>query len=142
MSSWQRLWSFAVYLARVDKVIDWGLLARLFPTVGLPSLRRFWARIRKEKASFLSKATQDFQESLIAAIQADEIAIPDYERPLDYDWEGLIRWAMRHPNQEQLASSPLKRKVSSRVQTRRRCQQQRRLEGEVLPPAILSILPF
>lgn len=89
-------------LGGVDKVIDWGLLAHLFPTVGLPSLRRFWARIRKEKASFLSKATHDFQESLVAAIQADEIAIPDYERPLEYDWEGLIRWAMRHPNQEQL----------------------------------------
>ncbi|OAA77440.1 TFIIIC transcription initiation factor complex subunits Tfc3 [Akanthomyces lecanii RCEF 1005] len=97
-------------LGGVDKVIDWGLLARLFPTVGLPSLRRFWARIRKEKASFLSKATQDFQESLIAAIQADEIAIPDYERPLDYDWEGLIRWAMRHPNQEQLHLPRLREK--------------------------------
>ncbi|KAJ3498793.1 hypothetical protein NLG97_g862 [Lecanicillium saksenae] len=89
-------------LGGVDKVIDWGLLAALFPTVGLPSLRRFWARIRKEKASFLSKATQDFQESFIIAIQNDEITIPDYERPLDYDWKSLIQWAMRHPNQEQI----------------------------------------
>lgn len=89
-------------LGGVDKIIDWGLLAHLFPTVGLPSLRRFWAKIRKEKASLLSKATQDFQESLIIALQNDEIAIPDYERPLDYDWTYLIQWAMRHPNQEQL----------------------------------------
>ncbi|OAA45245.1 TFIIIC transcription initiation factor complex subunits Tfc3 [Beauveria brongniartii RCEF 3172] len=89
-------------LGGIDKVIDWGLLARLFPVVGLAALRRFWARIRKEKASTILKATQDFQDRFIAAVEADEMAIPDYERPLDYDWKGLIQWTMRQPNQEQL----------------------------------------
>ncbi|ATY66436.1 TFIIIC transcription initiation factor complex subunits Tfc3 [Cordyceps militaris] len=89
-------------LGGIDKLIDWGLLGHLFPTLGLQFLRRFWARIRKEKAPLLSKATQDFQESFMAAILVDEMAIPDYERPLDYDWRSLIQWAMRHPNQEQL----------------------------------------
>ncbi|KGQ05803.1 hypothetical protein BBAD15_g8937 [Beauveria bassiana D1-5] len=89
-------------LGGIDKVIDWGLLARLFPTVGLPALRRFWARIRKEKASTILKATQDFQDRFIAAVEADEIAMPDYERPLEYDWKGLIQWTMRQPDQEQL----------------------------------------
>lgn len=89
-------------LGGVDKVIDWGLLVHLFPAVGLPFLRRFWAKIRKEKASFLSKATHDFQEILLTGIKNDEIPMPDYDHPMDYNWKALIQWAMRHPNQEQL----------------------------------------
>ncbi|XWW96636.1 hypothetical protein V2A60_004613 [Cordyceps javanica] len=89
-------------LGGIDRTIDWGLLAHLFPTIGLQYLRRFWARLRKEQASFMAKATQEFQDSLILAIQADEIAIPNYERPLDYDWMRLIQWAIKHPNQEHL----------------------------------------
>ncbi|OAA66229.1 TFIIIC transcription initiation factor complex subunits Tfc3 [Cordyceps fumosorosea ARSEF 2679] len=89
-------------LGGVDKLIDWGLLSHLFPTIGLQSLRRFWARIRKEKGPLLLKATQDFQERFIVAVQNDEVAIPDYDRLLDYNWKGLFKWAMQHPNQEQL----------------------------------------
>lgn len=89
-------------LGGVDKAIDWGLMVQLFPNVGLESLRRFWAKIRKEKASFLFKATQAFQDSILVAFQNDEIPIPDFDQPQEYDWKALILWTMRHPNQEQL----------------------------------------
>ncbi|KAJ2984242.1 hypothetical protein NQ176_g87 [Zarea fungicola] len=89
-------------LGGVDKAIDWGLMVDLFPNIGLESLRRFWAKMRKEKASFLFKATQAFQDSILVAIQNDEIPIPDFDQPQEYDWKTLILWTMRHRNQEQL----------------------------------------
>lgn len=89
-------------LGGIDKVVDWGLIVHLFPTVGLAFLRRFWAKIRKEKSSLLSKATQDFQENIISAAQSGEISLPDYDRPLEYDWKSLVQWTMRRTNQEQI----------------------------------------
>jgi transcription factor C subunit 3 len=84
-------------LGGADKVVDWGLLLELFPTLELSTLRRFWIEARKERAAYISKFTQDFQNKFLVSYGNEEIPPIDFDDPLDYDWHGLIRWAMDIP---------------------------------------------
>ncbi|KAJ6438706.1 LOW QUALITY PROTEIN: hypothetical protein O9K51_09301 [Purpureocillium lavendulum] len=87
-------------LGGADKAIDWGLLMKLYPHLGLVQLRRFWTTIRKEQAAYISNFTHVFQEKLISAFESEELPVPDFEKPLEYDWNGLIRWTMQLPRQD------------------------------------------
>ncbi|KJZ75513.1 hypothetical protein HIM_04976 [Hirsutella minnesotensis 3608] len=87
-------------LGGADKAMDWGLLARLFPNLGVVALRRMWVDIRKEQAAYVSNFTRLFQHRLIVAFENEELPMINYEKPLEYDWQRLIRWTMRLPRQE------------------------------------------
>lgn len=87
-------------LGGADKEVDWGLLMNLYPKVGLVGLRRFWTAARKEQKAYVSNFTRVFQERLILAYENDELPMIDFDKPLGYDWGGLIRWTMQLPRQE------------------------------------------
>lgn len=89
-------------LGGAEKAIDWGLLARLFPNLGLTHLRKFWADARKEQAAYISNFTRVFQERLITALDEEELPMIDFDKPLDYDWDNLIQWTVQLPRQEGL----------------------------------------
>ncbi|CAJ0554219.1 Ff.00g127310.m01.CDS01 [Fusarium sp. VM40] len=84
-----------VLLGGVELSIDWGMLLELFPNFGLYAIRKFWARIRQ--SAHLKKLTKDFQDQVVIAFEKDELLIPDFDAPLDYDWHSLIDWTLRLP---------------------------------------------
>lgn len=89
-----------VLLGGSDKAVDWGLLNRIFPDVGITQLRRFWIAQNKEQGPYIAKLTKDFQERFITAYEKNEVPELDFDNPLDYDWPGLIEWMTQLPRQD------------------------------------------
>ncbi|KAL7928584.1 hypothetical protein V8C35DRAFT_317679 [Trichoderma chlorosporum] len=89
-----------VLLGGADKAIDWGLLIHIFPNMRLASLRKFWAVACKEQGPHIKKFTRDVQERLIEAFESHELPMLDFENPIEYDWQLLIKWATRISRQE------------------------------------------
>ncbi|PFH58125.1 hypothetical protein XA68_14129 [Ophiocordyceps unilateralis] len=87
-------------LGGVEKAVDWGLLMTIYPKLGLAGLRRFWVDARKQQGAYIALFTRVFQERLIAALENDEIPMVDFENPVGYDWQRLIKWTMQLPRQE------------------------------------------
>ncbi|PWI66472.1 hypothetical protein PCL_05170 [Purpureocillium lilacinum] len=87
-------------LGGADKAVDWGLLMKLYPHLGLVHLRRFWTAVRKEQTAYVSNFTRIFQEKLLSAFESGELPVIDFDKPLEYDWSGLIRWTMQLPRQD------------------------------------------
>lgn len=83
-----------------DKAIDWGLLMIIFPTAKLRDLRKFWVKARKQQGSYIANFTRAFQGRCITALERNEIPMMNFDQPEDYDWPGLIRWALQLPRQE------------------------------------------
>ncbi|KAH7152531.1 hypothetical protein B0J13DRAFT_266600 [Dactylonectria estremocensis] len=89
-----------VLLGGSDKAIDWGLLLKLFPSIGLVHLRRFWLAARKEQGAYVAKLTQDFQDKFLVAYEKNELPEIDFDEPLECDWNAIIAWTLRLPRQE------------------------------------------
>ncbi|KAL6700223.1 hypothetical protein J3F84DRAFT_363109 [Trichoderma pleuroticola] len=89
-----------VLLGGADKAIDWGLLLHIFPNMRLASLRKFWAAACKEQGPHIKKFTRDVQERLIEAFESLELPMLDFENPIEYDWQMLIKWTTRISRQE------------------------------------------
>ncbi|KAL6822433.1 hypothetical protein V8C40DRAFT_249502 [Trichoderma camerunense] len=89
-----------VLLGGADKAIDWGLLLHIFPNMRLAALRKFWAVACKEQGPHIKKFTRDVQERLIEAFESLELPMLDFENPIEYDWQILIKWATRISRQE------------------------------------------
>ncbi|KAL6793512.1 hypothetical protein GGI42DRAFT_151238 [Trichoderma sp. SZMC 28013] len=89
-----------VLLGGADKAIDWGLLLHIFPNMRLAGLRKFWAAACKEQGPHIKKFTRDVQERLIEAFESLELPMLDFENPIEYDWQILIKWATRISRQE------------------------------------------
>ncbi|KAH6606311.1 tfiiic transcription initiation factor complex subunits tfc3 [Trichoderma cornu-damae] len=89
-----------VLLGGADKAIDWGLLLHIFPNTRLSSLRKFWAAACKEEGPHIKKFTRDVQERLIEALENGELPMINFEDPVQYDWQTLIKWATRISRQE------------------------------------------
>lgn len=79
-------------LGGVDKVLDWGLLLKIFPTLSLVQLRSFWATVKKENAPLVAKYTEDFQKAYLESVQRNEFPLVDFEHPETYDWSRLVDW--------------------------------------------------
>ncbi|CEJ94545.1 hypothetical protein VHEMI10068 [[Torrubiella] hemipterigena] len=79
-------------LGGVDKLLDWGLLLRIFPTYSLVQLRSFWASVKKENWSLATKYSEDFQRAYIECIQRNELQLPDFEHPEKHDWPRMVDW--------------------------------------------------
>lgn len=99
-------------LGGTEKLVDWGLLAHLYPEVSVGKLRRFWSKVRAEQMVYLSRYTSAFQERLITASSFGELPLPNYDDILDYDWQSLIRWTMEIPLQEKFSLPASKTKLS------------------------------
>ncbi|MBE3043434.1 hypothetical protein IMZ48_12855, partial [Candidatus Bathyarchaeota archaeon] len=83
-----------------NKVIDWGLIRKLFPDRTIEDLRRFWVRLSKERMHFLASFTEKFQDEFLSAYENDELPPLDFDNILGYDWQRLIEWgiALRRTN--------------------------------------------
>lgn len=83
-----------------NKVIDWGLIRKLFPDQNIIDLRRFWVRLSKERVHFLASFTEKFQDEFLSAYENDELPSLDFDNILGYDWQHLIEWgiALRRTN--------------------------------------------
>ena len=78
-----------------DRAIDWGLLQEIFPNMTILQLRKFWIDARKQQGPYISTFTKAFQDSFITGCENNEIAMVNFDKPLEYNWAGLIRWTMQ-----------------------------------------------
>ncbi|KAF4341909.1 hypothetical protein FBEOM_4149 [Fusarium beomiforme] len=89
-----------VLLGGADKSVDWGLLLKLFPSLALKDIRRFWVDARREQGAYIRKLTKDFQDRFIVAYSKNELPEFDFEDPMDYDWDSLIDWTLELPRRK------------------------------------------
>jgi hypothetical protein len=81
-------------LGGINKAMDWGVLMRIFPDSKLSNLRKFWATIKKERQGFIHSLTSKFQEDFLEAYENGELPPINFDKPLEYDWIGLIKWTL------------------------------------------------
>ncbi|KAK3327283.1 hypothetical protein B0T19DRAFT_421287 [Cercophora scortea] len=90
-----RLTSFIVVttlLGGVDRVVDWGLMMRLYPDLTLSQLRHAWCALKKDRQSTIISLTDKFRHSFIKAYAANELPPIDFNNTAAYDWKALIKW--------------------------------------------------
>ena len=78
----------------VGKVVDYGLMMRLFPEFTSSALSKFWLTARKERRSLIQKITAKFEAKFPGAYQRREVPSLDTQDMLNYDWKWLVKWAM------------------------------------------------
>ncbi|KAK3373946.1 hypothetical protein B0T24DRAFT_553652 [Lasiosphaeria ovina] len=108
-----RLAAFVVVttlLGGVDRVVDWGLMMRLFPDLTLSQLRHLWGLLRKDRQSTIVNLTDKFRKAFLKAYSDNEIPPLDFDNPLAYDWKRLIRWTINLHEVER-TSLPASRKA-------------------------------
>ncbi|KAK5657268.1 hypothetical protein OQA88_3327 [Cercophora sp. LCS_1] len=93
-----RLTAFVVVttlLGGVDRVVDWGLMMRLFPELTISQLRHLWGALKKDRQSTIINLTEKFRRAFLKAYANDELPKLDFNNTLNYDWKSLIKWARR-----------------------------------------------
>ena len=91
-----RLMAFVVVktlLGGLGGVMDWGILMRLFPSMSVSQLRRFWTTAKKDRQSTIVALTDKFRKAFIKAYADGELPSIDFDHAEDYDWKLVIEWA-------------------------------------------------
>ncbi|KAK0616021.1 hypothetical protein B0T17DRAFT_657059 [Bombardia bombarda] len=108
-----RLTAFIVVttlLGGVDRVVDWGLMMRLFPDLTISQLRHSWCALKKDRQSTIVSLTDKFRRSFLKAYESGELLPIDFNNTLAYDWKYLIKWTAGLDGFER-ANLPASRKV-------------------------------
>ncbi|KAI0122908.1 hypothetical protein BJ170DRAFT_687619 [Xylariales sp. AK1849] len=79
----------------VEKLIDWGLLIKLYPAWSLSGIKRYWNRLAKERANFIDALSRKFEPAFLEAYEKGELALINYDDLANYDWKTLFTWAMK-----------------------------------------------
>jgi hypothetical protein len=82
-------------LGGVDKVTDWGLVLKLYPAWSFSGIKKFWARLSKERASFIQALSRKFETSFLKAYEKGEVPPINYDDLENYDWKSVIAWAVK-----------------------------------------------
>ncbi|KAK8047045.1 hypothetical protein PG996_015109 [Apiospora saccharicola] len=98
----------------VEKIIDWGMLIRLFPQMSLSGLRRFWSKMGKERRSFIDAFNARFPAAFLEAYEQGKLPPMDYENLEAYDWKTLINWAAKLKTHQQIELPPRREVLEDR----------------------------
>ena len=79
----------------IGQLVDWVLVAKVMAAFDMTIIQRRWTDIRQRHESHMEKLQTDFQESYIAAYEANQLPPIDYDDLPNYDWNWLIDWAQR-----------------------------------------------
>ncbi|KAK3403220.1 hypothetical protein B0T20DRAFT_367852 [Sordaria brevicollis] len=79
-------------LGGVDRVVDWGLMMRIFPDMTLSQLRHTWGALKKDRMSSIVNLTDKFRRAFLKAYGV-EVPKINFDNVLEYDWKWLIKWA-------------------------------------------------
>ncbi|KAH8664270.1 hypothetical protein BX600DRAFT_512324 [Xylariales sp. PMI_506] len=79
----------------VDKLVDWGLIIKIYPMWSLSGLKRFWTRLSKERANYIDAFSRKFESAFLEAYESGEIPPLDYDDLENYEWKTLIGWAAK-----------------------------------------------
>ena len=93
-----RLTAFVVVttlLGGVDRIVDWGLMLRLFPDMTISQLRHLWCALKKDRQSTIVNLTGKFRRAFLKAYSDNELPPIDFNNTLAYDWKDLIKWATK-----------------------------------------------
>lgn len=98
----------------VEKIIDWGMLIRLFPQMSLSGLKRFWSKMGKERRSFIDAFNARFPAAFLEAYEQGKLPRMDYENLEAYDWKTLINWAAKLKTHQQVELPPRREVLEDR----------------------------
>ncbi|KAK6833238.1 hypothetical protein PG987_007932 [Apiospora arundinis] len=90
----------------VERIIDWGMLIRLFPQMSLSGLRRFWSKMGRERRSFIDAFNSRFPAAFMEAYEQRKLPPIDYDNLEKYDWKTLINWAAKLKTHQQVELPP------------------------------------
>ncbi|KAK3325713.1 hypothetical protein B0H66DRAFT_470123 [Apodospora peruviana] len=97
-------------LGGVDRVVDWGLMMRLFPDMTISQLRHTWCALRKDRQSTIVTLTDKFRTAFLKAYSANELPPIDFNDTAAYDWKALVKWTANLDGFERV-SLPASRKM-------------------------------
>ncbi|KAK7966344.1 uncharacterized protein PG986_000621 [Apiospora aurea] len=98
----------------VEKIVDWGMLIRLFPQMSLSGLRRFWSKVGKERKSFIDAFNAQFPAAFLEAYEQGKLPPMDYDNLGAYDWKTLINWAAKLKTHQQVELPPRREVLEDR----------------------------
>ncbi|KAK8066748.1 hypothetical protein PG997_013495 [Apiospora hydei] len=98
----------------VEKIVDWGMLIRLFPQMSLSGLRRFWSKMGKERKSFIDAFNARFPAAFLEAYEQGKLPPMDYDSLGAYDWKTLINWAAKLKTHQQVELPPRREVLEDR----------------------------
>ncbi|KAF1815732.1 hypothetical protein P152DRAFT_455453 [Eremomyces bilateralis CBS 781.70] len=86
----------------VDQGINWTLVTtickgnpRFDIDMDIGHLRYRWVIYRESFKDWLNEVIEDFREVFLEAYGKGEVDPIDFDKPYDYDWLGLVKWAMK-----------------------------------------------
>lgn len=85
-------------LGGVDRIVDWGLMLRLFPDLTISQLRHLWGDLKKDRQSTIVNLTDKFRKAYLKAYKNNELPSLDYNNTAAYDWKTLVKWALKLDN--------------------------------------------
>ena len=95
------------------KMIDWGLVASLFPDYEQKFIKDRGRTIMNKNRLQISKMQSDFQDRYAEAYEKGKVPPIDYGNLGGYDWEWIVDWAktqLETPRIEKVPSLPASRK--------------------------------
>ncbi|KAM7218210.1 hypothetical protein V8F06_006388 [Rhypophila decipiens] len=101
-------------LGGVDKVVDWGLMMRLFPDMTISQLRHAWCALKKDRQSTIVALTDEFRSAFLKAYARGELPPIDFTNTLAYDWKRLIKWTMELNGVERILLPPTGKHLGER----------------------------
>ncbi|KAK1828336.1 hypothetical protein QBC39DRAFT_313084 [Podospora conica] len=108
-------------LGGVDRIVDWGLMLRLFPDLTISQLRHLWGDLKKDRQSTIVNLTEKFRKAFLRAYKNEELPPLDFNNTAAYDWKSLIKWALKLDN-TQRADIPASREEVQTKYTLDDCQ--------------------
>ncbi|KAK3940718.1 hypothetical protein QBC46DRAFT_312979 [Diplogelasinospora grovesii] len=102
---------FTTLLGGVDKVVDWGLMLRLYPDMSITQLRHKWTALRKDRQSTIVNLSHWFRKVFLKAYTENELPPLDFDNVLAYDWRYLVKWTVNLQSHERGVVLPKTRKL-------------------------------
>ncbi|KAF2138656.1 uncharacterized protein K452DRAFT_300754 [Aplosporella prunicola CBS 121167] len=83
----------------VDKYTNWDAVRRAFKSHvhwDLTSFRNRWLWLRNHNREIIDRLVEEFQDAYLLAYECGDVPPLDYDDVENYDWEGIVAWAMEN----------------------------------------------
>jgi hypothetical protein len=78
----------------VDSALNWNLMERLFPDLGLDLLKKLWPRLQKRYHARMPELKVRLQERFIEAYEEGDVPSINFDDVDSYPWDELVDWAV------------------------------------------------
>ena len=93
-------------LGGLDRAIDWGLIASIFPKFPHDFIRKRYQRARADVKKYSAGLFQGFPDFFLEAYEKGEVDALDYDSVETYDWDKLIDYTISKMSIQDFRVSP------------------------------------